>query len=114
MRGVDLDGFDFDYDLTWAALILNADGRVYGPYGGRTPDSASGHHSLAGLRHALDAALAAHRREPPAAKAGPPRRPHTAEQYPAAARLSPGACIHCHNVSEFRREALQAAGKWSP
>src|SRR5262249_61833150 len=66
----------------------------------------------AGLRHALDAALAAHRREPPPADAEGPRRPRTVEQYPAAARLAPGACVHCHNVNEFRRDALQAAGKW--
>jgi predicted metalloprotease with PDZ domain len=112
MRGVDLDVFDFDYDLTWVALFLNADGKVYGRYGGRTPESASKYLSRAGLRHALEAALAAHRREPPAAEAEAPRKPLTVEQYPAAARLTPGACIHCHNVYDFRREALQTAGKW--
>jgi serine protease Do len=113
MRGVDLDVFDFDYDLTWAALVLNADGKVYGRFGGRTPESAGKYLSLAGLRHALDAALAAHRREPAGRKPAPPAKPRTVEQYPAAARVSPGACIHCHNVYDFRREALQAAGKWS-
>jgi predicted metalloprotease with PDZ domain len=112
MRGVDLDVFDFDYDLTWMAFFLSADGKVYGRYGGRSPESASKYLSRAGLRHAADAALAAHRREPPAADAEAPRKPRTAEQYPAAARLTPGACIHCHNVYEFRREALQAAEKW--
>src|SRR5262249_35020759 len=74
--------------------------------------SASKYLSRAGLRHALDAALTAHRREPPPADAEAPRRPRTVEQYPAAARLAPGACVHCHNVNEFRRDALQAAGKW--
>ena len=112
MRGVDLATFDFDYDLTWMAFFLNADGKVYGRYGGRTPDSASKYLSRAGLRHALDAALAAHRRAPPAPQALRPHRPRTVEQYPAAARLTPGACIHCHHVYDFRRDALQAAGKW--
>jgi hypothetical protein len=110
MRGVDLDLFDFDYDLMWSALFLSADGKVYGRYGGRHPDSATKYHSPAGLRHALAAALEAHRREPPAARAvGPPR---TIEQYPGLARLAPKGCVHCHNVYEFRRAAARAAGTW--
>ena len=52
MRGVDLDVFDFDYDLTWMAFFLSADGKVYSRYGGRSPDSASQYLSRAGLRHA--------------------------------------------------------------
>jgi hypothetical protein len=132
MRGVDLDVFEFDYDLTWMAFFLNADGKVYGRYGGRGPDSASKYLSPAGLRHALDAALASHRRSQPrgsriedrgskehsrdprsAIFRDPRSKIRTVEQYPAAARLSPGSCIHCHNVYDFHREALRAAGTWS-
>ena len=72
MRGVDLNIFDFDYDLTWAAFFLNAKEHIYGRYGGRDAGSADGRLSLAGLRYALRAALAAHRPEspePPAAQA---------------------------------------------
>ena len=83
MRGVDLDLFDFDYDLTWMGFFLHADGTVYGRYGGRDADSADSRMSLAGLRYAMQAALARHRR----AEAKPPRPPmkppRTAEQYPA-------------------------------
>ena len=61
MRGVDLDLFDFDYDLTWMAFFLNAEGTVYGRYGGRDAESADSRVSLAGLRYALEAALARHR-----------------------------------------------------
>jgi hypothetical protein len=112
MRGVDLDLFDFDYDLTWMAFFLGPEGKVYGRFGGREADSASKYLSLPALRHALEEALAAHRREPAAAgpmTGGPVR---TVEQYPAAGRLAPGACIHCHQVYGFRREARQAAGTW--
>jgi membrane-associated protease RseP (regulator of RpoE activity) len=112
MRGVDLDLFDFDYDLTWMGFFLNADGAVYGRYGGRDADSADSRVSLAGLRYALEAALARHRRletRPPLALTKPPR---TVEQYPAARRLPERACIHCHQVYDLRRESLQAAGKW--
>ncbi len=112
MRGVDLDVFDFDYDATWMAVFLNADEKVHGRYGGQHPVVAQKNLSLAGLRHALTEALAAHRREPPRAEPTAPRPPRTAEQYPASRRLTARSCIHCHNVYDFRREALQAAGKW--
>jgi S1-C subfamily serine protease len=111
MRGADLNVFDFDYDLAWAGLFLNADGKVYGRYGSRDAGSADGQLSLAGLKYALREALAAHRRE--AARAPALARPRrTVEQYPAAKRLKESACIHCHQVYDFRREAAQAAGTW--
>jgi serine protease Do len=114
MRGVNLNVFDFDYDLTWAAFFLSADERIYGRYGSRDADSVDGQLSLAGLRYAMNQALAAHRRaavEKPAAASWPPR---TVEQYPAAKRLKETACIHCHQVYEFRRQELQANGRWKP
>lgn len=112
MRGVDLDLFDFDYDLTWMGFFLHPDGIVYGRYGGRDAVSADSRVSLAGLRYALEAALARHRRmetRRPALETKPPR---TVEQYPAIRRLPQRACIHCHQVYDLRRESLQAAGKW--
>ncbi len=59
----------------------------------------------------MRAALDAHRAHPPA----PPRAPAAAlrvEDYPAARRAG-GQCIHCHQVNEFRRAALKAAGTWT-
>jgi hypothetical protein len=112
MRGVDLDLFDFDYDLTWMSFFLNADGVVYGRYGGRDAQSADSRVSLAGLRYAMKAALARHRRgeaERTRPRTEPPR---TVEQYSAARRLPARACVHCHQVYDLRRESLQAAGKW--
>jgi len=111
MRGVDLERFDFDYDLTWMGFFLHADGTVYGRYGGRDAEAADSRMSLAGLRYAMKAALARHRRAEklPQGRTNPPR---TAEQYPAARRLPERACIHCHQVYDLRRESLQAAGKW--
>jgi serine protease Do len=111
MRGVDLDLFDFDYDLTWMGFFLNADGTVYGRYGGRDAEPAESRVSLAGLRYAMEAALARHRRmetHPSPTET----KPRTVEQYPAVRRLPERACIHCHQVYDLRRESLQAAGKW--
>jgi hypothetical protein len=112
MRGVDLDLFDFDYDLTWFAFFLSADGQVYGRYGGRDADSPGKHLSLAGLRYAMAQALDRHRHADSAAPTGQRREVRTAEQYPAARGRAANACIHCHHVNEFRREAEQAAGTW--
>jgi hypothetical protein len=112
MRGVNLDVFAFDYDLTWAAFFLSADEKVYGRFGGRDAGSADKYLTLPGLKHAMRAAVAAHK-EPKAktpSEAGPAK---TAEQFEAAKRLKPDACIHCHQVYDFRREQLKAAKKWS-
>ena len=59
----------------------------------------------------LPAALAAHRREPKGKPAEEPKA-RTVEHYTATGRLKPKACIHCHQVYDFRRQALQTAGKW--
>jgi serine protease Do len=135
MRGVNLNVFDFDYDLTWAGFFLNADGQIYGRYGGRDAVSADHRTSLVGLRHAMANALSAHREATPARSAsegsccyepslalragigptelGDVRPVCSADQYPAARRRPANSCIHCHHVYDFRREALQAQGKWS-
>jgi serine protease Do len=110
VRGLDLNVFDFDYDLNWCALFFSPEGAVLGRFGGRDADTAGKYHSLKGLRHSLEQALAQfHNGEvrPPAR--GTPRR---AEDYPAATRLTANACIHCHHVYEFRREAMQEARTW--
>lgn len=111
MRGVDLNVFAFDYDLTWAAVLMNAEGTVYGRFGGRDAESPDKYLTLTGLTKAMRAALDAHRKRAGtlATPAGPPR---FAEEYPAARRMKPGACIHCHQVYDFRREAMQGAGTW--
>ncbi len=105
---MDLRRFEFDYDLTWFVFFLNADETVYGRYGGRDAADAEARLSLKGLRYAMGRALEAHRNPPP------PRplagRPQRAEDFRAAGRHK--GCIHCHNVNEFRRADLQAAGQW--
>ncbi|MCI0683187.1 MAG: PDZ domain-containing protein [Gemmataceae bacterium] len=111
MRGLDLSLFDFDYDLTWAALMFAADGNVLGRFGGRDADTPGKYHSLAGLRYALEQSWERFERGAP-----PSPRPAASgkriEDYAGAQRFSAKACFHCHNVHEFRREEQQAAGIW--
>lgn len=112
MRGVNLNVFDFDYDLTWAGFFMNGHEKIYGRYGGRTASSPDAYSTLGGLKHALRAALDAHRAEPKETSNRESLPIRTVEEYPAAKRFEPKACIHCHQVYDFRREALKAAGKW--
>ena len=112
MRRVDLDLFDFDYDLTWMAFFLSADEKVYGRYGGRDAESPDSRVSLTGLRRALEAALAAHRRDGPGLPRPRDREANTVDRLAGAKRLPEKACVHCHQVYDFRREELQKAGKW--
>lgn len=113
MRGVDLDRFDFDFDLTWMGFFLDGHGRTLGRYGGRDAASAEGRSSLAGLRRAMERALLLHRSgKAPAvvARKGPMR---TVDDYPASRRMPARSCVHCHHVYDFRREALEDAGRWT-
>lgn len=111
MRGVDLSIFDFDYDLQWYAFMLDADGATLGRFGGREPDEPAKYQTLAGLRHSLEAALKRFKNETD--RKLTPRKPIRPEEYPAAEKRAENKCIHCHHVNEFRRDALQRAGKWS-
>ena len=111
MRAVNLEVFDFDYDLTWAAVLLNADEQVYGRFGGRDIGSPDKYLTLGGLRHAMQTALTAHRERDRGQQFAP--RPHrTVEAYPAASRLSERACIHCHQAYDFHRDQAKASGTW--
>jgi hypothetical protein len=114
MRGVELRRFEFDYDLTWAGFFLTKEGNVLGRFGSRDAESADKYLTLDGLKHALAAALAAHRSgeraEPPAQPADQFTR---VEDYPSAKRLKSDACIHCHQVYNFRQDWLRSQGAWT-
>lgn len=110
VAGADLNLFEFDFDLTWMAFFLNADEQIYGRYGGRDASGPDSRNTLAGLKHAMEAALAAHKTRTETPK---PRmeKPFKVDDYPAARRSR--GCIHCHMVSEFRRDDLKSLGTWA-
>src|SRR5262245_53883621 len=107
MRGLDLGLFDFDYDLTWAALIFDDQGNILGRFGGRDADTPGKYHALAGLRYSLEQAWTRFERGEGKRSPAPGGK---IEELPSAQRFSPKACFHCHNVAEFRREQMQEAG----
>lgn len=113
IAGADLRLFEFDYDLTWVGFFLDAEERILGRYGGRDASGPDSRLSLAGLRHAMQAALEAHKQErknPPLKREGKPLR---AEDYPAARKMTRGECIHCHQVWEFQRAQRQTEKRFT-
>ena len=114
MRGVDLERYRFDTDLTLAVLWMNADGTVYHRYGARDHRGAEQWLSLTSLEAAMRASLAAHRRYEPGDvdPAHEPPAPRKLEDSPSFAKRDKGACIHCHSVLPAGYEDARAAGTW--
>lgn len=122
-NGVDLAQFQFDYDMSFGVLFLNADGTVYGRYGTRNdrPEGADKEISMEGLRAGMEAALALHRAYPAnaaslAAKRGSPPKYARPELYPQLQKYTPRinygnqvakSCIHCHQVHNAQRQGLR-------
>lgn len=113
ITGLDLNVFEFDWDLTWAVLFLSPDGKVLGRYGGRDASGADARNSLLGLRYAMEQALLTHR-EAAGAEVEPAskRSPLFIERVPAAKPYMRG-CIHCHQVKEIFRAQGEKDGTWT-
>lgn len=119
-NGMDLSRFQFDYDQSWAAFFLNADGTIYGRYGTRSHQHESEEDvSLDGFLDTMQTVLDLHKRFPEAkssliAKTGPKTeiaKPEEfsklKEKYTSSLNYGPEvarSCIHCHQVGEAWRE----------
>ena len=124
-NSLDLKLFQYDYDMSWAAMFLNADGTIYGRYGSRE-SSGKGSDAIlstSAFAKAAERALALHKAYPAnknllAAKAGkepdydvPTQIPGLTDK-PASATVRQ-ECIHCHMVKEFALRAKWEAGQLS-
>lgn len=110
--GLDLSLFQFDGELTWAVMFMNADKAVYGRYGTRSDHKdATRDVSVEGLKHAMRGALELHAAYPAnkkelAPKVGPAPAWKTPEQIPelkGKAKPADGSragCVHCHQVQD--------------
>ena len=61
MQGVDLSQFQFDYDLNWAAMFINADGTVYARYGTQSAKGAAAYNSIESRENPKRRVLALHK-----------------------------------------------------
>jgi len=104
MSQVDVRAIRFDFDLTFVALVMNADGTVYHRYGGRGPNNALEYLSLGSLARLLRDTMADHAtyEAQPAPPAAPVPLP--AIGLPSLrAKLAQGQridCVHCHMVND--------------
>jgi hypothetical protein len=122
-NAMDLSLFQFDYDQSWAAFMLNADKTIYGRYGTRSHQTRSEDDvSLEGFAEALKAALDLHRnveqhRQALAAKRGgkplfarPEEAPMLQGKYQSKLDWEgqvAQSCVHCHQVGEAQRHLFR-------
>lgn len=116
MKHVDLNVYVFDYDLTFALLLMNADGTIYHRYGGRDHRGPMAWMSLPSFAEVLRTALTTHTEytadpKPPAPK--PRRTIMDIESFQARIGSKKVDCVHCHNVQPALHAEAQTAGTWS-
>ncbi|MCS5621288.1 MAG: thioredoxin family protein, partial [Nitrospinaceae bacterium] len=60
MKNVNLSLFQFDYDLNWAAIFMNADGIIYSRYGTQSAAGADAYNSVESLEKTMRRVLPLH------------------------------------------------------
>jgi hypothetical protein len=128
-NALDLERFQFDYDLSFSAVLFNGDGTVYGRYGSWTHQKDPLDKTTAGFKRALEATLALHRGYPAnkpalAGKQGGPTPFKTPLELPTLAgkyqrRLDWDgqllqSCVHCHQIGDAFRAAYRKDAKPIP
>ncbi len=125
MEGVDLSTYVFDYDLTFAILLMNPDGTVYHRYGTRDHTSGTSRMSMGSLVRLLRDTLEDHKAYQKAPKPPKAVAKRTVEQIPPMARKlekrrrekkkrdAEEDCIHCHMVNEAERDYAREGRRWS-
>src|SRR5262249_12184718 len=99
---LDLSLFQFDYDQTWSAFFLNADGTIYGRYGTRAAngENSTTHISIRSFRKTMQRVLEIHKgypsnKEQLAGKRGPKPEYRIPKDIPPVERRH---CFECHQV----------------
>jgi serine protease Do len=114
-KAVDMNRFQFDYDLTFAILMMDADGGVLARYGSQDWRSSSARVSIAGLKKAMQEVLDLHRAGDRGVK--PPRAgaPVTVADIPAYAesKAAKEECAHCHYANNFRFKQRMREGRFT-
>ncbi len=125
MKGVDLSLFQFDYDLNWAALFVNADGVVYARYGTQSARGPDAYNSIAGLEKTMRRVLELHEVYPAnraelESKRGPAKPYRTALEMPGLEKrgrfrgeTTRRNCIHCHNIHDAEQLHAQDTGAFT-
>jgi hypothetical protein len=128
-NAIDLQLFQFDYDLSFSTLIFNADRTIYGRYGSWQHQKDSQDTSLETYTSALQRALELHRAYPgnkasltgkqggPAPFRTPVDIPKLAERYSRELDWKGNvvkSCVHCHQIGDAFRAVYHEANKPVP
>lgn len=130
-NSLDLSLFQFDYDLSFSVLFLNADRTIYGRYGSWEHQQDAQNRATASLRTALAKVLDLHadfpaNRETLAGKRGDPmayRTPVDLPEIKKMAKYGPeldwsgkvvGSCVHCHQIGDAVRLEIRESGEAMP
>lgn len=127
---MNLNQFQFDRDLTFAAFFMNPDGTVYGRFGTRSSQKdAMRNISLDAFGKALRGALALHAKYPAnrsslAGKRGTDSRYARPSDYPSLrGKFKPNldydgrvarSCMHCHAIGDAERKLYRNTQKPIP
>lgn len=111
MNHVDLNRFQFDYDVTWNSFFLNAELDVYSRYGGRDHGEPEARLSKESLLQTMREVLAVHKRRLEGSTAlrdafQPIERPVSTPEDIPLLKSNHRGCVHCHQVREY--QLLQA------
>ena len=117
MNGVNLNQFQFEFDLTWMAFFQDEAGRTYARYGGRDDVDSETFLTKASLIRTMQQVLDLHadgnvqvagKYEPMASSVSTPS--DIAPMRPMIAKRDE-SCIHCHDVKVATLRHKRAIGK---
>ncbi len=132
VNALDLTRFQFDFDLSYSVLFLNADGTLYGRFGSWVHQKNAQENSTRSFRIAMEKALDSHRAYPsnsallkgkqstPLPWKTPTEMPELAGKYTPQlswdTRLVQ-SCVHCHQIGDalrknFRQTTGSIPSKW--
>jgi hypothetical protein len=114
-KKVDMNRYRFDYDLTFAILMMDAEGGTYSRFGSQDWRTSSARMSIAGLKNAMRQVLARHRQHSVRPVSAPAARaPMTLANIPAfqKSRAAREECAHCHYAHNFQIAQRRAEGRF--
>lgn len=108
-----MNRFRFDYDLTFAVLMMHENGHTYARFGTQDAKATGDRMSIPGLKAAMRGVLVRHEDEKAPAPAPLPRQ--TVDAFPAFARTkaAKAECTHCHFANNARFAQLRLEGKFT-
>lgn len=117
MNGVDINRFQFEYDLTWMSFFQSPNGATYLRYGGRSDANAESYMNRESLIAAMKTAIQLH--ESGATKPNNQFEPQpTRSKFPEEIKATrdilarrKNKCIHCHEVKAAQLTELRKLGQ---